>query len=87
LKGTSAASPDCHAYWNGVSTRKIRKITRELCGVDISESTVSDMVKTLDPAVREWRERHLDKEPYPFLLVDAIGIKIRNGGRIWNHMP
>ena len=70
---------------NGVSTRKIRKITRELCGVDISESTVSDMVKTLDPAVREWRERPLDKGPYPFLLVDAIVIKIRKGGRVWNH--
>ena len=70
---------------NGVSTRKIRKITQELCGVEISKSTVSDMVKTLDPVVREWRERPLDKGPYPFLIVDAIVFKIRKGGRVWNH--
>ena len=70
---------------NGVSTRKIEKITRELCGVGISKSTVSAMVKTLDPVVREWRERPLDKGPYPFLMVDAIVIKIRKGGRVWNH--
>jgi putative transposase len=70
---------------NGVSTRKIRKITRKLCGMEVSKSTVSAMVKTLDPAVREWCERPLDKGPYPFLMVDAIVIKIRKGGRVWNH--
>ncbi len=87
MKGTSAANePYCHACRDGskrgVSTRKIEKITRELCGVGISKSTVSAMVKTLDPVVREWRERPLDKGPYPFLMVDAIVIKIRKGGRV-----
>ncbi|OPZ65755.1 MAG: Transposase, Mutator family [Firmicutes bacterium ADurb.Bin506] len=70
---------------NGVSTRKIRNITKELCGAEFSKSTVSDLAKGLDPAVHEWNERSLDAEPYPFLIVDAIVIKIRKSGRVRNH--
>jgi len=67
---------------NGVSTRKIKNITRELCGVEFSKSTVSDMLKGLDPVVHEWVERPLGT--YPFLIVDAIVIKVRKGGRVWS---
>jgi putative transposase len=70
---------------NGVSTRKISNITRELCGTEFSKSTVSDLAKGLDPAVHEWNERSLDMEPYPFLIVDAMVIKIRKNGRVRNH--
>ncbi len=65
---------------NGVSTRKITNITRELCGVEFSKSTVSDLLKGLDPVVREWIDRPIGT--YPFLIVDAIVIKIRKGGRV-----
>ncbi len=41
----------------GVSTRKIAKITEELCGKEFSKSTVSDLCKQLDPAVNAWNER------------------------------
>lgn len=70
---------------NGVSTRKISNITKELCGAEFSKSTVSDLVKGLDPAVHEWNERNLGADPYPFLIVDAIVIKIRENGRVRNH--
>jgi transposase-like protein len=36
---------------NGVSTRKMTKITEELCGTEFSKSTVSDLCKRLDPIV------------------------------------
>ena len=44
---------------NGVSTRKVRRITEELCGTSFSKSTVSELCKTLDPQVSEWNERPL----------------------------
>lgn len=65
---------------NGVSTRKIKNITRELCGAEFSRSTVSDLLKGLDPVVREWIGRPTGT--HPFLIVDAIVIKIRRGGRV-----
>ena len=40
-------------YVQGVSTRKVRKITEELCGLDISKSQVSALAKGLDTEVTE----------------------------------
>jgi putative transposase len=39
-------------YVQGVSTRKVKNITEELCGHEFSSSSVSRIVKTLD---EEWR--------------------------------
>src|SRR5690625_3538733 len=44
---------------NGVSTRKVRWITEELCGTSFSKSTVSELCKTLDPVVSAWNGRSL----------------------------
>jgi len=65
----------------GVSTRKVTKITEELCGADFSKSTVSDLCKELDPVVQAWNSRPLSKA-YPFVLVDAIYVKVREEGRV-----
>lgn len=67
---------------NGVSTRKVRRITEELCGTSFSKSTVSELCKALDPIVREWNERSLEAVAYPFVIVDALQLKIRKGGRV-----
>lgn len=66
---------------NGVSTRKVQNITEELCGTSFSKSTVSDLCKGLDPLVRQWNWRALETE-YPFVLVDAMVFKSREGGRV-----
>ncbi|HCX73618.1 MAG TPA: IS256 family transposase, partial [Candidatus Cloacimonas sp.] len=66
---------------NGVSTRKIKSITEELCGTSFSKSTVSSLCKLLDPEVQKFRNRPLEKH-YPFLIVDAICTKVRKNGRI-----
>ena len=70
---------------NGVSTRKIARITEELCGTEFSASTVSNLCKRLDPIVKGWNERNLDGQAFPFVLVDAIVIKIREDGRVRPH--
>src|SRR5579875_1193196 len=67
---------------NGVSTRKITAITEELCGAEFSKSTVSDLCKRLDPIVQAWNERNLREKRYPFVLVDAIVLRIREEGRV-----
>jgi putative transposase len=67
---------------NGVSTRKVAQVTEELCGKAFSKSTVSDLCKGLDPLVSAWNERSLAEQRYPFVLVDALVLKIREGGRV-----
>jgi putative transposase len=66
---------------NGVSTRKVEQITEELCGKKFSKSTVSALCKNLDPMVEAFRTRPLHCH-YPFLMVDAIYVKVRENGRI-----
>ncbi len=66
---------------NGVSTRKVELITEELCGKKFSKSTISALCKNLDPMVEAFRTRPLQSH-YPFLMVDAIYVKVRENGCI-----
>ncbi len=50
------------AYVQGVSTRKMKKITESLCGLEISKSQVSRMAESLDKEVEKWRKRPLVNE-------------------------
>jgi len=61
---------------NGVSTRKVARITEELCGREFKRSTVSDLAKQLDVQVEAWSDRPLEGA-FPFLIVDAMQIKVR----------
>ena len=67
---------------NGVSTRKISAITEELCGTEFSKSTVSALCQRLDPVVTAWNTRPLRDQRYPFLLVDALVLRIREDGQV-----
>ena len=65
----------------GVSTRKVTKITEELCGTSFRKSTVSQLCKGLDETVQAFRNRPLEKR-YPFVMVDAMYVKVRELGRV-----
>ena len=67
---------------NGVSTRKVTQITEELCGVSFSKSTVSALCAQLDPLVTAWNDRPLSEQAFPFVLVDALVLKVREDERI-----
>ncbi|UFJ39938.1 IS256 family transposase [Brevibacillus humidisoli] len=67
---------------NGVSTRKVSQVTEELCGTEFSKSTVSDLCKRLDPIVTAWNNRPLSDSRFPFVLVDALYLKVREDGRV-----
>ena len=68
-------------YVQGVSTRKVTKIIEELCGLEISKSQVSVLVKELDAEIGKWRGRPLTKR-YPYLVMDALYEKVRHNGTV-----
>jgi len=65
------------AYVNGVSTRKIERLAKEMGIENISASQVSQINKGLDEQVEAFRNRPLEKS-YPFVWVDALYEKVRN---------
>ena len=67
-------------YVQGVSTRKVAKITAELCGLDISSTQVSRAAKLLDEELEAWRNRPLEQIEY--LIVDARYEKVRVAGSV-----
>ena len=64
----------------GVSTRKVKAITEQLCGVNISSSAVSQAASQLDNELAKWRERPLGE--YPFLFLDAYYEQVRDDGHV-----
>jgi len=66
-------------YIQGVSTRRVKKITETLCGTSISKSTVSSLAQGIDENISKWRNRALTEE-YPYLVVDARYEDIRKEG-------
>src|SRR5512146_2084882 len=67
-------------YVQGVSTRKVKAITEELCGVSITSSVVSQAASQLDSELVKWRERPLGE--YPFLFLDAYYEQVREDGQV-----
>ena len=65
------------AYVNGISTRKIERLARQMGIENISASQVSQINKGLDEQVEAFRSRPLEKS-YPFVWVDALYEKVRN---------
>jgi putative transposase len=69
-------------YVKGVSTRKVTDIVEQLCGLSVSASQVSMLVKRLDGELAAWRSRSLAEQAYPYLTVDAHYEKVRREGRV-----
>ncbi len=69
------------AYLQGVSTRKVTKITEALCGTSFSKSQISELCQDLDADIKAWRARPLE-QAYPYLIIDATYLYIRSGGHV-----
>ena len=72
------------AYLAGVSTRRVDKLVRQLGVEGMSRSQVSRLAKSLDGIVEDFRTRPLDGAPYAYLVLDALEVKCREGGRTVN---
>jgi transposase-like protein len=68
-------------YVQGVSTRKVKAITEELCGHEFGADSISQINKKLDGQLQRWAQRPLDEE-YPYLILDARYEKVREEGVI-----
>lgn len=71
-------------YVKGVSTRRVDGIVKALGIEGISKSQVSELAKSLDAAVEEFRSRPLDQGPYVYVWMDAMTQRVREGGRVVN---
>jgi len=71
-------------YVQGVSTRKVKAITEDLCGHEFSASAISRINQSLDAELEKFARRKLE-EPYPYLVLDARYEKIREDGVIRSH--
>lgn len=67
-------------YVQGVSTRKVKAITEQLCGSSVSSAMVSQAAAQLDSELEKWRERPLSE--YPFLFLDAYYEQVREDGQV-----
>ena len=70
-------------YVQGVSTRKVKAITEELCGHTFSASAISEINKKLDEDLSQFASRRLE-EDYPYLILDARYEKVRDCGCVRN---
>src|SRR5918995_187838 len=68
-------------YVQGVSTRKVKAITEELCGHSFSASAISAINARLDEELARFARRRLD-DPYPYLILDARYERVREAGVI-----
>jgi putative transposase len=72
------------SYLAGVSTRRVEGLVQTLGIANISKSQVSELARSLDATVTAFRNRPLDGAPYPYVWLDALTQKCREGGRIVN---
>jgi putative transposase len=68
-------------YVQGVSTRKVKAITEELCGHAFSASAISEINKTMDAELAAFFGQRLE-DPYPYLILDARYERVREAGVI-----
>jgi len=69
-------------YINGVSTRKVNEVLKELCGLEITSTQGSRATGLLDEELEKWRNRPLGHTP--FVQLDARYEKVRHGGSVVN---
>jgi transposase-like protein len=66
-------------FLNGVSTRKLKGIAKELYGQEVSPQTVSSTLASLDKEVERFKDKPID-DTVEFLFLDGISQKVREIG-------
>ncbi|MEK7996940.1 MAG: IS256 family transposase [Planctomycetota bacterium] len=70
-------------YSRGMTTREIEGHLKEMYGVEVSPTLISNVTEAVMEEVKTWQSRPLD-EVYPILYMDALRVKVRDGGHILN---
>jgi putative transposase len=70
-------------YARGMSTRDIGSHLEEIYGAKVSAATISRVTDVISDEITEWQNRPLEAV-YPIVYIDAIWLKIRDGGVVVN---
>ena len=70
-------------YSRGMTTSDISEQVRQIYGVEVSESTISNVTDRITEYVRQWQQRPLEPVYY-VLWMDGIVLKIKQSGRYIN---
>jgi putative transposase len=70
-------------YSRGMSTRDMQSALKEMYGVDISPTLISDVTDAVMDEVHAWQARTLDSV-YPIVYFDGIVVKVHENKRIIN---
>ncbi len=72
-------------YAKGMTTRDIQDIVKELYGVDVSPTLISEITEDLDAEVKAWQMRRIDAI-FPIVFLDGIVVHIcGESGRVSEH--
>ena len=72
-------------YSKGMTTRDIQDVVKELYGVDVSPTLISQITADLDAEVTGWRTRRLEAV-WPIVYLDGIVVHVRGeNGRVSQH--
>jgi putative transposase len=72
-------------YAKGMTTRDIQDVVKDLYGVEVSPTLVSEITADLDAEVTAWRQRRLDAV-WPIVYLDGIVVHVRGeNGRVSQH--
>jgi putative transposase len=70
-------------YARGMTTRDIREHLLEVYGAEVSAGLISQVTDVMSDEITLWQTRPVDSV-YPILYIDAIVVKIREGGVVDN---
>src|SRR5436309_993138 len=70
-------------YARGMSTREIQGHLKEIYGVEISPSLISEVTDAVVEEVQQWQSRPVEAL-YPIIYLDALYVKMRHEGRVEN---
>jgi putative transposase len=70
-------------YARGMSTREIQGHLQEIYGIEVSPTLISTVTEAVVEEVKLWQSRPLESL-YPILYMDALMVKIRDGGHVSN---
>ena len=68
-------------YAHGMTTRDMSSQLKDIYGVNLSASFISNVTDSIMPEVKAWQSRPLESI-YPIVYLDAIHIKNRNDGPV-----
>ncbi len=70
-------------YARGMSVRDIQGHLKEIYGIEVSPTLISNVTEAVVQEVRAWQNRPLEAL-YPIVYLDALYVKMRDNGQVQN---